>query len=108
MGKRMIARINRIAARTDVLPIGDIRGLGAMVAFELVKAPGSVVPDPDAAKALCARALENGLILLSCGVYANVIRILVPLTAEDTVLEEGLDMLEKSLSDLAVGRAAAE
>ncbi|MEQ8334043.1 4-aminobutyrate--2-oxoglutarate transaminase [Nisaea sp.] len=108
MGKRMIARINRIAARNDVLPIGDIRGLGAMVAFELVKAPGSMEPDPDAAKALCARALENGLLLLSCGVYANVIRILVPLTAEDNVLEEGLGMLEKSLSDLAVGRVAAE
>ncbi|WP_323797628.1 4-aminobutyrate--2-oxoglutarate transaminase [Nisaea sp.] len=108
IGKRMTARIKRIAERNDVLAIGDVRGLGAMIAFELVKSRGSNEPDADAAKALCARSLENGLLLLSCGVYANTIRILVPLTAEDTLIDEGMDVLEKSLAELSAGRAAAE
>ncbi len=82
------------------LGIGEVRGLGGMSAFELI-VPGSAnTPDPDATKALTARAAELGLILLSCGIYANTIRVLVPLTVEDDVFEEGLALLGRALGDV--------
>jgi 4-aminobutyrate aminotransferase/(S)-3-amino-2-methylpropionate transaminase len=55
-------------------------------------------PDADATKRVTSRALGEGLILLSCGVYGNVIRVLVPLTVQDDVLDEGLKMLERALA----------
>jgi 4-aminobutyrate aminotransferase / (S)-3-amino-2-methylpropionate transaminase / 5-aminovalerate transaminase len=58
-------------------------------------------------KALCTTALNNGLILLSCGIFGNTIRILVPLTASDEIIEEGLDLLETSLVQCAAIEAAA-
>ena len=82
------------------LGIGEVRGLGGMSAFELI-VPGSAnTPDADVTKALTARAAELGLILLSCGVYANTIRVLVPLTVEDSVFEEGLAILGQALRDV--------
>lgn len=108
IGTRIKQRIARIAARPGMHPIGDIRGLGAMVAFELVTKSGTDMPDADATKALCEKALQNGLILLSCGVYANTIRILVPLTASDAIIDEGLDILERSLVEITLSAAAAE
>lgn len=108
IGNNIAARIRGMRANADLHPIGDVRGLGAMVAFELVREPGSHLPDADATKALCAKALENGLILLSCGVFANTVRILVPLTASDALIEEGLDILERSLAQLAPAAVAAE
>jgi 4-aminobutyrate aminotransferase-like enzyme len=72
-----------------------------MVAFELVKQRGGHNPDPDKVKQLTARALENGLILLSCGIYGNTIRLLAPLTIPDAQLEEGLDILEQALRAIA-------
>lgn len=101
LGKRLIDRLQTIARRNDVPPIGDIRGLGAMVAFELVRRRGGDEPDPDATRALTARALQNGLVLLSCGVYGNTIRILVPLTASDALVDEGMDVIERSLVQVA-------
>ena len=76
--------------------IGDVRGLGAMVAIELVIDGDAGKPNPDLTRALTARAFENGLVLLSCGVRANVIRILAPLTIEPEHLEEGLGILRRS------------
>jgi len=82
------------------LGIGEIRGLGAMTAFEIIE-PGSInTPDPDATKALTMRAADLGLILLSCGVYANTIRVLVPLTVEDAIFEEALGILATALRDI--------
>jgi 4-aminobutyrate aminotransferase len=78
--------------------IGEVRGLGAMVAIELVKDRDPHKPDADLTKALVAKAAENGLILLSCGLYSNVIRFLVPLTASDALIDEGLDVLQASLA----------
>ena len=78
--------------------IGEVRGLGAMVAIELVKDRNPHKPDADLTKALVAKAAENGLILLSCGLYSNVIRFLVPLTASDALIDEGLDVLQASLA----------
>ncbi len=108
IGNNVAARIRGMRANLDLHPIGDVRGLGAMVAFEMVRQRGSHIPDADATKALCAKALENGLILLSCGVYANTVRILVPLTASDALIEEGLDILERALAQLASAAVAAE
>ncbi len=97
IGARIKARVSEMAQRNDTLPIGAIRGPGAMVGFEIFKERGGTEPDAEATKRVTARALEHGLVLLSCGVFSNVIRILVPLTVQDTVLEEGLGMLEQAL-----------
>ena len=97
IGKVMVDRINTFKQSNTLRPIGDVRGLGAMVAFELVKERGTHEPDPDAVKHVTGAALDAGLILLSCGYYANTIRLLAPLTIEDKHLDEGLDMLEEAL-----------
>jgi 4-aminobutyrate aminotransferase len=100
IGARMIERLKVMKKNPDSTPIGDVRGLGAMVAFELVKERGGHVPDPDKLKLLTAKALEHGLILLSCGIYGNTLRLLTPLTIPDAQLEEGLDILERSLTEI--------
>ncbi len=96
LGETLAAYVGNLA-KEPALGIGEIRHLGAMFAFELIK-PGTVnTPDDVAAKALTAKAAELGLILLSCGVYANSIRVLVPITIEDALLAEALAILEKAL-----------
>ncbi len=100
IGKRMVERIQQMKLNTACAPIGDVRGLGAMVAFELVTDRDSNTPDPDRTKALTTRALENGMILLSCGIFANTIRLLAPLTIPEEQLEEGLDILEQCLTQV--------
>jgi 4-aminobutyrate aminotransferase/(S)-3-amino-2-methylpropionate transaminase len=97
IGARIKARVAELAHRNDTVPIGAIRGFGAMVGFEIFAGRGGTEPDADATKRVTARALEAGLVLLSCGVFGNVIRILVPLTVEDDVLENGLKRLEQAL-----------
>ena len=97
VGDRIKARVQQISERNDTLPIGAIRGPGAMVGFEIFRERGGTEPDAEATKRVTARALEHGLVLLSCGVFGNVIRVLVPLTVEDAVLEDGLDRLERAL-----------
>ncbi|MFZ6762709.1 4-aminobutyrate--2-oxoglutarate transaminase [Pseudoroseomonas sp. WGS1072] len=86
--------------------IGDIRGLGAMVAMELVSGNNPDRPDPDLTKALIARAAQKGLIILACGVRGNVVRFLVPLTASDALINEGMDILGESLRECVAERAA--
>jgi 4-aminobutyrate aminotransferase-like enzyme len=68
-----------------------------MVGMELVSDRTSRAPDPDRTRRLLAAALERGLILLSCGTYGNVVRVLAPLTTPDAVVQEGLDVLEQAL-----------
>jgi len=97
LGDQFKTRLQELARET-ALGIGEIRGLGGMVAFELVQ-PGTHTPDPDRTKALTARAADLGLILLSCGVYANTIRVLVPITIEDPIFAEALDLLAQALRD---------
>ena len=101
LGERLIARLKQMSMRNDLPPMDDIRGLGAMVAFDLVKTRGQHEPDADRTKRLTAEALKRGLILLTCGLYGNGIRVLVPITVEDKVLEEGLSILEESLKAVA-------
>ena len=100
IGKRLMAGLRRLQADYPAL-IGDIRGLGAMVAMELISDGDVDQPNPELAKALTIRAAEMGLILLSCGVRSNVIRILAPLTIKSKHLEEGLDILGKAFEDCA-------
>ena len=98
IGNTMVQRLTAMRKMNSLRPIGDVRGLGAMVAFELVKERGAHDPDPDAVKPVLAAALDAGLILLSCGYYGNTIRLLAPLTISDEDLEEGLAKLEQALS----------
>jgi 4-aminobutyrate aminotransferase/(S)-3-amino-2-methylpropionate transaminase len=101
MGKRIMARLEAMQRRNDMPFIGEVRGLGAMVAMELVKDRIGREPHAELTAALTSRAREKGLILLSCGTGANVIRILVPLTASNAIVDEGLDIIERSLEELA-------
>ncbi len=77
--------------------VGDVRGLGAMVAIELVHDRESKNPAPELVAAICEEALRNGLLLLSAGIYSNVVRVLVPLTIADGELDEALDVWERAL-----------
>ena len=97
IGTLIRARLNALRTRHGLACIGDVRGPGAMVAMELVKNGDARQPDADLTKALVQRAADNGLLLLSCGTRANVIRFLVPLTASDALVSEGLDILERAL-----------
>jgi 4-aminobutyrate aminotransferase len=94
-GERVMGRLHAMAERHDV--IGEVRGIGPMAAIELVKDRGSREPASDIAAATVAGALERGLLLLKTGIYDNVLRILVPITATDEELTMGLDRLEESL-----------
>lgn len=80
--------------------VDNVRNLGAMAAFELVSSKDSREPRPDLAAAVTGKAKERGLILLSCGLYGNSIRFLMPVTIEDDVLQEGLDIVEDVLRDI--------
>jgi 4-aminobutyrate aminotransferase/(S)-3-amino-2-methylpropionate transaminase len=78
--------------------IGDVRGLGAMLAIELVRDPATKEPAPELGAATIGAALERGLILLKAGLYGNCIRVLCPLTIEDAVLDEALAAWEDALA----------
>ena len=96
MGDRITARFCQWASQYPC--IGDVRGLGAMVAMELVHDRVSKSPDSALTHRLLRAALERGLILLSAGTYGNVVRILAPLTIDEDVLQEGLDVMEQALT----------
>ena len=100
VGERLLAGLRGLQAEYPG-QIGDVRGLGAMVAMELVHDGDAGRPNPELAKALTLRAAELGLILLSCGVRGNVIRILAPLTIEMNHVEEGLGILREAMRDCA-------
>ena len=84
---------SRIRARLDALNAGEVRGIGPMLAVEFPEKTAEL------ASRVTAAARERGLVLLSCGMYGNVIRILVPLSIDDALLERGLELLEESLGD---------
>jgi 4-aminobutyrate aminotransferase len=92
LGTRLKNRLSKLQASNK--SIADVRGLGAMVACEFVN-PQTGAPDADRTKQVQQAALKQGLLLLTCGVYGNVLRFLFPLTIEDTVFEEALQILDK-------------
>jgi 4-aminobutyrate aminotransferase/(S)-3-amino-2-methylpropionate transaminase len=98
LGDAIAARLRGIQS-TDAR-IGEVRGRGAMIAIELVKA-GTTEPDAALAKEIAAYAHRNGVILLTCGTYGNVIRLLPPLSIDDALLEEGLSVLADGLASVA-------
>jgi 4-aminobutyrate aminotransferase/(S)-3-amino-2-methylpropionate transaminase len=101
IGERVTARFRTWAERHS--RIGDVRGLGAMVGMELVVDPASRAPDKALTGRLLAAALRRGLILLSSGTYGNVVRVLAPLTIEDQVLDEGLEVMGSALEEALEG-----
>ncbi len=78
--------------------VGDVRGLGSMLALELVRDRGTKEPAPDKTQAMVARCRENGLLLLACGNFGNVIRTLMPLVTSEAELEKGLGIMEEALA----------
>ncbi|MBM4215588.1 MAG: 4-aminobutyrate--2-oxoglutarate transaminase [Gammaproteobacteria bacterium] len=99
VGTAVRARLSDLQTRWSC--IGDVRGLGAMIAMELIKDGRHDAPDAELTKALVQAAGRRGLVLLSCGVYSNVIRFLMPLTIPDAELAEGLAILEAALEDVS-------
>ncbi|MDX1500546.1 MAG: 4-aminobutyrate--2-oxoglutarate transaminase [Woeseiaceae bacterium] len=100
IGKRAGARLDALRDKRPAV-IGEVRAeRGAMLAIELVKGGDAMQPDPDLTRRLVAKAYDEGLVLLSCGVNGNVIRLLPALTIPDEHLDEGLDILERCLTEL--------
>jgi len=95
LGEKIKGELSRISKRNDTVPMAYIRGPGAMIAFDITK--GDSEPDAEATKRVTQAALSEGLVLLSCGVNANSIRILMPLTIPEEQLDEGLAKLEAAL-----------
>mgnify|MGYP001817777893 FL=1 len=99
LGETFRARFAEIGARVAPYRMWDIRGLGAMLAVEFVTDFETAAPDANLTKAVVAHALKRGLILLACGMHGNALRIMVPLTASDEIIEEGLSIFEAALGD---------
>jgi 4-aminobutyrate aminotransferase / (S)-3-amino-2-methylpropionate transaminase / 5-aminovalerate transaminase len=105
LGGKLVARLKQMQAKYNC--IGEVRALGMMVAMELVKNRRADAPDADLTRALVQAAGRRGLILLSCGIYSNVIRILAPLTIPEAQLDEGLGLLEESLAEVTAATASS-
>jgi 4-aminobutyrate aminotransferase / (S)-3-amino-2-methylpropionate transaminase / 5-aminovalerate transaminase len=105
LGTHIMTRLKALQAKSPA--IGEVRGLGSMIAMELVKNRRADQPDADLTKALVQAAAARGLVIFSCGVYGNVIRLLAPLTISEELLNEGLDVLEASLADVTGAQMAA-
>ncbi|MEP7281107.1 MAG: 4-aminobutyrate--2-oxoglutarate transaminase [Rubrivivax sp.] len=108
LGELLRGELQAIAASPELEGIvGDIRGLGAMVAMELVQGGDANRPDPELTKALVMDCAQRGLIILACGTRGNVIRFLAPLTAEPALVREGLAILKTSMLALKARATAA-
>ncbi len=99
LGEHFRERFADIGARVSPFRMWDIRGLGAMLAVEFVTDFETAAPDAALTKAVVDHALKRGLILLACGMHGNALRIMVPLTASDAIIDEGLAIFEAALSD---------
>lgn len=97
IGEKVGASLKGVAARQGMERIGDVRVNGAMIAFELVEDSDGKTAAPQLTSQIVAEAEQRGLIILSCGIRYNVVRLLPPLTIEEQVLDEGLRILEASI-----------
>jgi 4-aminobutyrate aminotransferase/(S)-3-amino-2-methylpropionate transaminase len=95
LGSLMMAKLNALAQEYDV--IAEVRGRGAMVAIEFAE-PETLTPLPDLPKALAARCIQEGVVILTAGTFGNVIRLLPPLVITDELLADGLDVLAAALA----------
>ena len=103
LGRKFEGRGEQWRKRFSV--VGEVRGLGAMCAIELVKDKATREPHPDATKKVAQYCYQHGLITITAGTYGNVMRILVPLIVADEQFNEGLDVLEAALADVSVAAA---
>ena len=101
IGEVIDKRLREMSFKNSLQNIGDVRGLGCMNAVELVKDRDNLEPDGDMAAKVAQIALQKGLILVKAGPARNVIRILVPLSADLKIIEEGLNIIEASLEEAA-------
>jgi 4-aminobutyrate aminotransferase/(S)-3-amino-2-methylpropionate transaminase len=104
IGKRFQNRAQEWKRRFEI--IGDVRGLGAMRAIELVKSRQTREPAPDETKRISEFCYEHGLITVTAGTYGNVVRLLVPLVITDEQMDEGLDVLENALASVCAAQPA--
>jgi len=95
LGRKLRKRLDEFHSKYE--SIGEVRGLGPMLAMEFVKDRKSKKPDPETSSAVMKECLKNGLMTLKAGLYNNVIRLHPPLTIEDEYLETGLEILEKAI-----------
>jgi 4-aminobutyrate aminotransferase / (S)-3-amino-2-methylpropionate transaminase / 5-aminovalerate transaminase len=100
LGDVVLRRLRELAATHGA--VGDVRGRGAMCALELVHA-GTLDPDPAAAAAVAGRCHAEGVVILTCGTYGNVVRLLPPLVIDDDQLEDGLEVLAAAIAGLPAG-----
>ena len=105
IGRFLSSRLKGLQGRFPC--VGEVRHLGAMVALELVKNGRADAPDAELTRSLVQAAGRRGLIILSCGVYSNVIRFLTPLTIPDALLKEGCHVFEQALEEVAGGSMPA-
>jgi 4-aminobutyrate aminotransferase/(S)-3-amino-2-methylpropionate transaminase len=96
MGEVLGSRLPELGERHRI--VGEVRGLGAMMAMELVTDPETKEPAKQAATRVVAEAARNGLLTLKAGIHDNVVRILAPLVMEEPLLSEGLDILDQALA----------
>jgi 4-aminobutyrate aminotransferase/(S)-3-amino-2-methylpropionate transaminase len=106
LGERMWARLLAIQARHPGL-VGDVRGLGPMLAMELVKDPATKAPWLEATQAINAGTLQRGVITIRAGLFSNCVRFLPPLTLTDAELDEAMDVLDATFDDVAAKLGAA-
>ena len=106
LGEVLHGRLAEMGARVAPYRMWDIRGVGAMLAVEFVTDFETATPDAGLTKSVIAHALERGLILLACGMHGNAIRIMVPLTASDALIEEAMSIFEAALADAVAAELA--
>jgi 5-aminovalerate/4-aminobutyrate aminotransferase len=99
VGERLVSGLKEIQAKHKA--IGDVRALGSMIAVELFEDGDLHKPNAALTGQIVAKARDKGLILLSCGTYGNVVRVLVPVTAPDAQLDKGLAIIAECFDELA-------
>ena len=102
LGQKVRARLEELQGRFEI--IGDVRGLGPMLAMELVRDREKKTPAADETKKLVKVCYEKGLVLIACGEYGNVIRTLMPLVITDDQLDRGFAILEEALREVSAAR----
>jgi 4-aminobutyrate aminotransferase/(S)-3-amino-2-methylpropionate transaminase len=106
LGEALLSRFEALQAKHRI--IGEIRGKGPMLAMELVRDRQSKEPATEETKKLTQLCYQKGLVLISCGNFGNVLRVLMPLVITDQQLEKGLNILEEALREISVQRLAAD
>jgi len=99
IGRRLRGALDRISLSNSLPCVGEVRGLGSMIALELARDRNPGAPWPELTRSITTKAAQRGLVLLTCGVYGNVIRFLPPLTVPFDILEEGVLILETSMQE---------